>query len=204
MWCTECRTAFSWRTGRIETRIHNPHYYEWLRRSGGGEIAREPGDIPCGREITNMTSRHIVTTMKTRRRYIVSLQREEEIYKLCRLIVHLRYALPAVPADHEVDNQDLRVAYLRNTIDEPTFKTLLQRNDKKIQKKREINGVIQLVIQTLTDIVFRFQLEVTSNTSWNNDYTILDENVAIKEYANECFRDIAKTYGSKALVIDHL
>jgi hypothetical protein len=32
----------------------------------------------------------------------------------------------------------------------------------------------------------------------------LDENVAIKEYANECFRDIAKTYGSKALVIDHL
>jgi len=204
MWCTECRTAFSWRTGRIETRIHNPHYYEWLRRSGGGEIAREPGDVPCGREITNMTARHIVTAIKAHRRYILVAHREEEIYKVCRRIVHLRYALPAVPADHEIDNQELRIAYLRNQISESTFKTLLQRNDKKLQKNREVNGVIQLVVQTLTDIVLRFQVEVTTNSTWNNDYSILDECIAIKEYANECFREIGKTYGSKALLIDHV
>ena len=202
MWCTECRTAFSWRTGRIETRIHNPHYYEWLRRSG--EIAREPGDVPCGREITNMTARHIVTVIKAHRRYIPMAQREEEIFRLCRRIVHLRYALPGVPDDREIDNQELRIAYLRKNIDETTFKTLLQRNDKKIQKKREINGVIQLVVQTLTDIVLRFQVEITINGAWNNDYSILDECVAIKEYANECFREISKTYGSKVLTIDHI
>jgi hypothetical protein len=34
MWCTQCRKAFNWRTGRIEADGHNPHYFEWLRRNG--------------------------------------------------------------------------------------------------------------------------------------------------------------------------
>ena len=45
MWCVKCHTAFSWRTGAIETKIHNPHYYEWMRsKSANGEIPREEGD----------------------------------------------------------------------------------------------------------------------------------------------------------------
>lgn len=48
MWCTQCRTAFSWRSGAIETRIHNPHYYAWLRENSvNGEIPRNPGDGGC-------------------------------------------------------------------------------------------------------------------------------------------------------------
>lgn len=43
MWCTQCQTTFSWRTGLKELgRIHNPHYYQWMRLNGG--LAREPGD----------------------------------------------------------------------------------------------------------------------------------------------------------------
>jgi hypothetical protein len=35
MWCTQCRTAFSWITGNIETTVvHNPHYYQWMRETG--------------------------------------------------------------------------------------------------------------------------------------------------------------------------
>jgi hypothetical protein len=35
MWCIQCKTAFSWRTGKIETgRIHNPEYFRWMREHG--------------------------------------------------------------------------------------------------------------------------------------------------------------------------
>ena len=47
MWCIECKVAFSWRTGNIETgNIHNPHYYQWRRNQGNA--VRNPGDLVCG------------------------------------------------------------------------------------------------------------------------------------------------------------
>ena len=39
MWCTSCHTGFSWKTGKIETNIHNPHYFEWLDKTGNREDA---------------------------------------------------------------------------------------------------------------------------------------------------------------------
>lgn len=50
MWCIQCHTSFSWKTGRIEKGIvHNPHYFEWIRNNGSGtRPLRNPRDIHCG------------------------------------------------------------------------------------------------------------------------------------------------------------
>lgn len=49
MWCTECRVAFSWNTGRIDKgSIHNPHYYKYLQQTNNGEAPRNPNDVLCG------------------------------------------------------------------------------------------------------------------------------------------------------------
>lgn len=54
MFCVVCHTAFSWKTGRVETgNIHNPHFFEWLRnQSEDGVIPRDAGRVrqnvdPC-------------------------------------------------------------------------------------------------------------------------------------------------------------
>ena len=39
MWCTECHTAFSWRTGLVVTGVvHNPHFYAW--QNSGADALR--------------------------------------------------------------------------------------------------------------------------------------------------------------------
>lgn len=48
MWCTQCHTCFSWKSGNIiNGTIHNPHYYEFQRQQNAGDAPRVVGDFPC-------------------------------------------------------------------------------------------------------------------------------------------------------------
>ena len=48
MWCTSCKVAFSWKTGRrVNGVIHNPHYYAF-QRMGNSAVVRNPGAVVCG------------------------------------------------------------------------------------------------------------------------------------------------------------
>jgi hypothetical protein len=55
MWCTECKVAFSWNTGKIvvDGAIHNPHFYQYMQNNNTGGVGvgvapRNPGDVLCG------------------------------------------------------------------------------------------------------------------------------------------------------------
>jgi len=91
---------------------------------------------------------------------------------------------------------------MRQRIDKDTFMQRVQRDNKKFEKKREIYNILTLFIQTVTDIMFRFQDAVNKLISYEDLEKILDEIVAIQEYSNECLVDISETYGSKAKKIE--
>jgi hypothetical protein len=111
MWCVMdgCNTAFSWNTGKVVTgTVHNPHYYEWLRRTGGGHMERNLADIPCGglpgyRDMLpiydNKHLPHLVLTQVM------------EIHR--KLVEHLDLRLPRYPQTPPAHaNKDVNVRYL--------------------------------------------------------------------------------------------
>ena len=303
MFCTACNDcAFDWVTGRIETVIHNPHYYEFQRQLNGGQAPRVPGDILCGREIDNMTvtvitnlfptesiTRNIIvwrnlhkdvingpvpTTMTaaaraadatatsqmsakdrwdrfyadcisntnslmedgSKKKSVVDqiasllsvpspvadpltlrlmermrverniLFRKIQLSEICRIVIEIRHVLlPQYRVDPRQYNEELGVKYLLGEMTEQEFAIALQRADKKMQKSRDIQNILTMVLTTSTDIIFRFadHLRQTNASTrqfhevTQNDFEILDEIRELFTYANKCMGIVARTYQSK-------
>ena len=232
MWCTQCQTGFSWRTGRIETNVHNPHYFEWLRRTGG-QAAQTVAIGGCaGHELThrlmteferllvgkrpdtNMSNETLTELDERRARYYRSPElfrhpNAAKAYDWLTTIIRATIHLNAVERlrfrnDHILDNQDLRIQYMRNLISADKFKVLIQQRNKKQHKNREILNVLDIVINTTTDVVFRYREYLTNSPLTECNLTMLDEIDRIREYANECLSDISHTYGSVLLSINYV
>ena len=200
MWCTGCNTAFSWRTGRIESNIiHNPHYFEWVRRTGGN-ADRPLNEVRCGHEITHHTVRDIrailvASSVEGARSLMNTLE------TTCRHLIHNRQVeLPRYEYNYVQNNQDLRIQYMRNQISEEKFKLVLQRNQKRHEKNREVGLVLQMLCNSATDILLRFVQEIQQR-EWKGCRKTLDELKLIVNYANECFVDIFRTYNCKAIYV---
>jgi len=218
MWCTQCHTAFSWRTGRIENNIHNPHYYEWARRNGQ-ELARNPLDNPCNQEhithATYLTINRLIRIINPNTN-IVTATNLKKMQNIIRNVIHLRgVELDRYRVDgYELRNRDLRIKYMMKNITEIEFKKMLQILDKKYLKNQEIYGVFEIIINTATDIILRCIQEIRDiNTGVYGDnvnrygdvesilinsFNQLDN---IINYANECIVKINHTYNSSIRLV---
>lgn len=211
MWCTQCHTAFSWKTGAIQTSIHNPHFYEWQRKNGGAP--RVAGDVECGQELHHNTFDNIRNAIVLGK-HIRFLQYYKPDYdwntrphslkghtnvlsNIIRRTIHNdRIELPQFRTLHLERNQELRVQYLCNEIDEDIFKILVQRNDKKHRKNNEICQVIQVSVTAVTDIVFRIIDNLKNSVCGEDKFDeLMIEFNGVREYCNEIFKDISFAYG---------
>ena len=126
------------------------------------------------------------------------------IIEVVRHTIHIRYvSIPHYRHNSDEVTQQLRIRYMRNFIDEEHFKVLLQKEYKKSNKYREILEVVQLLIRTITDIVFRFIDEVKS-PNWKYNLDRMNEIDEIIKYGDECFLKISRTYNSVPLTFKRL
>ena len=191
MWCPSCHTAFSWKTGEIETgRIHNPHYYQWMRAQGGGQMRREPGDERCGGHASYY---QIITTLRRLQLY----RYEQSLAIVHALVGDIRAVqLPRIAVNDDPDsNRDLRINYLLGDYkDEKEWLSKLKMTEKSKEKKRLEILVLQMFADTIETLLDNIQ-RATSATEVHEQLVQLSE---LQSYVNKEFIKIEKRFKNKS------
>lgn len=184
MWCTVCHIAFSWKTGKQEQTIHNPHYFAWVRESGNTDRTLINHDCAV------LSHNH--ADIISQRLDILPWSKRNRLVESIRNMIHNNYYNFRIfnGPNYFDRNRDLRVKYLVNEITEDELKVSIQRNDKQRLKYNEINQVIELMKTVFLDIINRFI------DAGDNNNTVIHELDEIRLYCNNLLKDISKTYKS--------
>jgi hypothetical protein len=161
MWCVQCHTTFSWKTGHIETgKVHNPHYFEYLRRNGK-DIPRDPQDIICGGIVDIYEFNQLFTNIRKKfklrknEQYIV---KEGIIFNNIRIILEfVQYILINFRQKVSDDfNKKNRINFLIKSINEKQF---FQNSYKKMMENKRNNMILQ-ILETLNYVYIDFTKEL--------------------------------------------
>lgn len=211
MWCTQCRTAFSWTTGLVEQgTVHNPHFYEWARKNGG--LARHPLDEPtaCDRFIDVYDLRNCfsieevsdeigdLTTLDTLKDRRSSYQ---VLMKIHRYVHHVKGVYVDGQRLEPNDNNDLRVRYLTNELVESRFKQLLLQRDTVFKKGLALRHIYDMIYKASGDL---FRNLYDERFESHPDLATRDEFKRLFHYGNECLRRLEDRYGVKLEKMNYL
>lgn len=191
MFCTPeyggCGTAFDWITLKIETKIHNPHYFDYLRLQNNGQIKRNPNEIVCGRELDG----YFITELQLKLNKTKTKNDDtQNILNICRLTIHTNQIdiERFIPTTRENGNVDLRILYMRNKITKDDMKFQIQKREKENKKKHEVSNVIRMFVGCMTDIFYRL---LDTPLKYNE---LLSEMDTLRNYTNNCLLNISKSY----------
>jgi hypothetical protein len=154
-------------------RIHNPHFIEFKKKT---MMSREHGDIPCG-------------GVPSFRELRASGASNEMLQ--CAIVIHQVERDNMYLDTRPIDNLHIRVAYMLNDLDERTFKQLLQRQEKYIEKSRDISNIFEMMANTGGDLLRQYILEPERHGE------IVDLLHKIIDYGNEVFEVLRNRYNSK-------
>ena len=224
MWCTQCQVAFSWRTGRcINGVIHNPHFYQWQRETGGG-APRVLDDVRCGgfpgftyfrRKIygssrnTPLESLNVLhlndggvepkNTEEANSRHLHTWARE--IMYMHRYINHFHH----IELRHQRRNnhndegvkRELRIKYILDGKSDDWLKSQLVSCDKRNTRKDDIFHVLQLMDTVAME---RF-IAIVNEPTLENVKLCYHECHRVREYCNNELKKISAIDGLMVPII---
>jgi hypothetical protein len=192
MWCVSCKTAFSWRSGKIDTgMVHNPHFFTWFREHGriadGGDGHHNCDGLP--------QQTIFLTHIRIAFRSDIDLMVRLEFFY--RLTGHIVFELDTTyrvltPDNIEESRVPLRIDFLRNKITEAKWKMILYKRDKAVRVNLRKRQVLDMFMTIASDL---FHKILHCNESINCHLIVKEFNELI-EYTNKCFLNIAPIYES--------
>ena len=157
IWCTQCHCTWDWESGEEDKgRIHNPHYWEYLRKIGKDED-----------EVKRQFERGGVGMLRNNNDECFTFQNLERhldtsVFNIIfQKINHLELVdLPKYRIENmENLNLDLRKDYLKSKIDESKFKFNISKRFKKNNFNIEGRQILEMFLQTTKDTISNFFLE---------------------------------------------
>lgn len=161
MWCTECQVTFSWNSGKIiiTQTIHNPHYYEYMRKNQSNrDILRNPGDVLCGGIIQYNQLNSILRCIIEYRNVIkdskyISLINNEIVINRILTDIHREMNhfnnIDLVSMRTRVtrldNNDEDTVKYIRNLITREELSKLIIKNDIMKRKSHKVLQIYELI-----------------------------------------------------------
>lgn len=163
MFCTKCKTAFSWRTLTVQRGIiHNPHYHEYMAQLNRGlaNIHIRENDA-CGEELNKA-----LREMSKSKAYKEASQRNSSMYYFIpRVLNEINAILPVLANDVHDDEsirqnkQTLRMAYLKQRKNgqleraEANWNTQLRLMYKRRELKKDLIKLIEVFDKGLKDFI---------------------------------------------------
>jgi hypothetical protein len=201
MFCITCQTPWSWTSGKVVTSgvIHNPHYYEWMKRNGG-TVPRNPADVPCGGypnawEIRRMPKG---VSHKISNKFF-------EFHRICQELQDISQRSYRSHIDLDTTNK-INVKFLLGDFDEKHWGQLLAKNERKRKRDGEVQEIFAAFRMVAIELINRVQnyhsddntihlftyLPVNEAEQFINDLSI--EIDALIRMINDALRNASITY----------
>lgn len=183
IFCTQCHTAFSWTTGRIETgRIHNPHYFQWIR-TRNVQVPREAGDVPCGGFPTFQTIEHKTIELRACVSHIIYVR---EVLNFGKMVQTKEVTKYPVSAGRDKDMDLYSIRYLAGDLSEKRWKKVLY--DHEVS--REVNTEKRLLFDMLLAVLIDYMNSIMTMNTREELANMLTELEEFRVYYNSCIDNL--------------
>ena len=228
MWCTQCHTAFSWRTGEEETLVHNPHFYEWMRRTGqqmapgavrvgggagGAGAALAPAPNPaCGFPAVWTRFAQSVAAAYPQ-------NCPEELNAIQQVSGHIERSSLAIVREkirqneainfyigHEEKKRMLRVQWLAKKITEEKWMNELCCMDRERKRTHALRDIYEMYIQAVMGIMEQFNMDTTASATAATAAAtaVIQQYTELTTYVNEALRKYKSRFSTSAYMIPPL